>query len=297
MKSCLTFLALLATISLAAQATGRVDYKHLGLSFTVPAGWMGQEAEMGYLIASNTIPGLLMLLPHDQPYSLQQLKEQAQAGLSEANGTNLQLSGPLTELSKNAVGGTFTGTLEWQPAKAYIIGMSNPHGYGITILSITTSEQYSDQYPEYAKSIMKSVTFIKPESKEDINEWKDWMKNVKLTYMESYSSVSPGADGMTGGGYSLSRELDLCGAGYFNYYGSSNISTGSDSASAYNNSNSKGNGSWDIRVGPAGDPELVLQFNDGSTSSYTLTYKDQKLYLNGTRYFRTTQGEYAPSCN
>lgn len=297
MKNLLTLLFICTYITVFSQATGKVDYKHLGVSFTIPNGWMGQEAEMGYMMGSNNVPGLILMLPHDQSYNLEQIKAQAQAGLNEGNGTNLQLAGQLTPLGKGAVGGEFTGTLEWQAAKAYIIGMTNPHGLGLTILAITTSDKYNDQYPGYAKAVMNSVQFRQPESKEDIGEWKEWMKNVKLTYMESYSSISPGVDGMTGGGYNLSKEIDLCGAGYFNYYGSSNISTGSNNTSAYNNSNSQGNGTWDIRVGADGNPLLVLSFNDGSTSSYTLTYKDKKLYLNGTRYFRTTQGEYAPSCN
>lgn len=297
MKNLLILLAFFTSTTLIGQATGKVDYKHLGLSFTIPSGWLGQEAEMGYMMGSNSVPGLIMILPHDQPYSLEQIKAQAQSGLNEGNGTNLQLASAVTELGKGTVGGEFSGTLEWQPAKAYIVGMHNPHGLGITIIAITTSDKYNNQYPGYAKAVMNSVQFRQPESKEDIGEWKEWMKNVKLTYMESYSSVSPGVDGMTGGGYSLSKEIDLCGAGYFNYYGSSNFSTGSDNSSAYGNSNNKGNGTWDIRVGPDGNPLLVLNFNDGETSSFTLTYQDKKLYLDGTRYFRTTQGEYAPSCN
>lgn len=298
MKNYLTLFAILLVGSnIFGQTTGKVDYKHLGVSFTIPNGWVGQEAEMGYLIASNTIPGIILLLPHDQPYNIDQIKAQAQAGLDEGNGTNMQMSGTLENLKSNAVGAEFTGTLEWQPAKAYIIGMSNPHGYGISIMAMTTSDKFNDNYAGYAKAVMNSVQFRKPESKEDIGEWKEWMKNVKLTYMESYSSSSVGVDGMTGGGYSLSKEIDLCGAGYFIYYGSSSISTGSDNSSAFGNSQSNGNGSWDIRVGPDGNPQLVLNFNDGQVSAYTLTYKDEKLYLNGTRYFRTKSGEYAPACN
>lgn len=297
MKNLLAFCFLLINISLFAQTTGQVDYKHLGLNFTIPDGWLGQETEIGYAMGSNTIPGIILILPHDQSYSLEQLKAQAQAGLNEGNGTNLQLSGSLQDLGNGAIGAEFTGTLEYTPAKAYIIAMSNQFGLGISIVSITTSDKYNNQYPGFAEAVMKSVKFRKPESKEDIAEWKEWMKNVKLTYMESYSSISPGIDGMTGGGYSLSKEIDLCGAGYFIYYGSSNMSTGSDNTSAYSNSKSHGNGTWDIQVGADGNPLLVLSFNDGSQSSYTLTYQDKKLYLDGTRYFRTMNGEYAPNCN
>lgn len=279
------------------QATGKVDYKHLGLSFQIPDGWLGQEAEMGYLMASNSIPGLILILPHDQQYTFEQIKAQAQAGLNEGNGTSLQLAGSLTDLGNKSIGGEFAGTLEGQAAKAYIIGMQNTYGLGLTIVAITTTAQYNSNYAGYAKAVKNSVQFRQPEAKENIAEWKTWMSNVKLTYMESYSSSSPGVDGMTGGGYSLSREIDLCAKGYFIYYGSSNISLGSDNTSAYNHANSKGNGTWDIKVGADGNPVLVLTFNDGETASYKLTYQDQKLYLNGTRYFRTQEGQYAPSCN
>lgn len=279
-----------------SQATGKIDYKQLGLSFEIPDGWVGQETQIGYMMGSNTVPGIILLLPHDQPYTLDQITAHAQQGLNEGNGTILNLSGSLSDLGKQSVGGLFTGTLEGQAAKAYIIGMHNPHGLGMTIVAITTVEQFNDQYAQYAKMVMNSVQFRKPESKEDIGEWKAWMKNVKLTYMESYSSVSPGVDGMTGGGYSLKKEIDLCSQGYFIYYGSSNFNVGSDNSSAYDYSNSNGNGTWDIIVGADGNPTLLLKFNNGETASYTLTYQDSKLYLDGTRYFRTTQGEYAPSC-
>lgn len=279
-----------------SQASGKIDYKQLGLSFVIPEGWVGQETQMGYLMASNTIPGFILMLPHDQAYTLDQIRAQAQQGLNEGNGTVLSLSSPLIDLGKQAVGGLFSGTLEWQPAQAYIIGMQNIHGLGLTIVSITTKDKFNEQYEQYAKAVMNSVQFRKPESKEDIGEWKNWMKNVKLTYMESYSSISPGVDGMTGGGYSLNKEIDLCGQGYFVYYGSSNVSLGSNNSSGYKHSNTNGHGSWDVIVGPTGQPTLLLKFNNGETASYTLTYKDSKLYLDGTRYFRTTQGEYAPSC-
>lgn len=297
MRGIFTLLAICWLSISFSQATGKVDYKQLGLSFEIPSGWVGQETQVGYMMGSNTIPGVILLLPHDVPYSLTQIKQQAYQGLNEGNGTVLNLSGELADLGEESVGGLFTGTLEWQPAKAYIIGMRNPHGLGMTIVAVTTAENFNNQYQQYAQTVMNSIQFRKPESKEDIGEWKAWMKNVKLTYMESYSSISPGVDGMTGGGYSLSKEIDLCGQGYFIYYGSSNVSVGSDNSSGYNHSNTNGNGTWDIIVGHTGAPTLVLNFNNGNTSSYTLNYKDSKLYLDGTRYFRTMKGEYAPSCN
>lgn len=297
MRGIFTLLAICWLATGFSQATGKIEYKQLGLSFEIPEGWVGQETQVGYMMGSNSVPGVILMLPHDVPYTLDQIKQQAYEGLTEQNGTSLKLSGELSDLGKQSVGGLFSGTLEWQPAKAYIIGMQNPHGLGMTIVAVTTAEQFNENYQQYAKTVMNSIQFRKPESKEDIGEWKEWMKNVKLTYMDSYSSVSPGVDGMTGGGYSLKKEIDLCGQGYFIYYGSSSFNVGSDNSSAYDHSTSNGNGSWDIIIGHTGQPTLVLKYNNGETASYTLTYEDSKLYLDGTRYFRTMKGEYAPSCN
>ena len=97
-----------------SQATGKIEYKQLGLSFVIPEGWVGQETQVGYMMGSNSIPGVILMLPHDVPYTLDQIKQQAYQGLTDENGTALKLSGELSDLGKQSVGGLFSGTLEWQ---------------------------------------------------------------------------------------------------------------------------------------------------------------------------------------
>lgn len=298
------FLFLLSTPLVTAQATGTVNYNNLGLSFTIPDGWVGQETQIGYLMGSNTVPGMVLLIPHDQPYTVSEIENQLKAGIQDMNGTNLQLTGDITAFG-NGAGGEFSGTMESQPVKAFIIGVQNPHGNGLSIVAVTTPEHFGAQYQSLAQEVMGDVVFSKVAQNtasqnaskgESIEEWKAWMQNVKLTYMESYSSISSGVSGMTGGGYSFSKEIDLCGEGYFKYYGNSSISIGSDVSSGLSGSSNRGNGTWDIRRSSNGHPELVLNFNNGNTTSYVLTYEDTELYLDGTRYFRTFKGDYAPSC-
>ena len=300
------FLFVLSLPSVIAQATGTINYENLGLSFTIPEGWVGQETQIGYLMGSNTVPGMVLLIPHDQPYSVSEIESQLKAGIQDMNGTNLQLNGSITT-TENAAGGEFSGTMEFQPVKAYILGLQNPHGNGMSIIAVTTPQLFGPQYQSLAEQVMLTVEFSKPavaqstatqqaSNGESIEEWKVWMQNVKLTYMESYTSISPGASGMTGGGYSFSKEIDLCGEGYFKFYGNSSISVGSDVSSGLSGSSNRGNGTWDIRKSSNGHPELVLNFNNGQSTSYVLTYEDKKLYLDGTRYFRTFKGDYAPSC-
>lgn len=89
--------------------------------------------------------------------------------------------------------------------------------------------------------------------------------------------------------------IDLCSAGYFTYSSNSMVSAGNRGMNAYDSNRSSGDGDWKIMVG-AGTPYWVLNFNNGLVYEYKLTYENQKLYFNGTRYFRTTEGDYRPNC-
>ena len=73
--------AILFSQSAMAQKTGRVDYPTLGISFTIPSGWVGQETETGFLMGHNSIPGMILMIPHDQKYDLQAMRAEAQAGI------------------------------------------------------------------------------------------------------------------------------------------------------------------------------------------------------------------------
>ena len=63
-------------MQLPAQQTGKVDYPYLGISFTIPEDWLGQEQQGFYLMGSNTTPGYLMISTHEAT-SLDQLRELA----------------------------------------------------------------------------------------------------------------------------------------------------------------------------------------------------------------------------
>jgi hypothetical protein len=123
---------------LVAQLQGHVNYEELGISFDIPPGWFGQEGEDMVILGSNTVAGLVILATHTS--TKEELVQEARAGLVDQNGTNLRLDGELKTFGSNAVGGMFTGTMEYQAAKGYIIGMANPQegGVGVTIISAST---------------------------------------------------------------------------------------------------------------------------------------------------------------
>ncbi len=280
---------------LTGQQTGEVNYEQLGISFTIPDGWVGQESNGVYLMGSNSVPGFILLMVQSYP-DLEAMKKDLEAGYSEGIGTNLNPTSKLEDLGNDALGAVYSGTLEGQPAKGYIIGALNPHGQEVGIMAITTAQQYSEAQPNAAKAVWRSLKFSEIKTAPIAQQWKEKLSNVKLTYMDSYYSSSY-TDGGISGGYETKNIFDLCGAGYFNYYGSDNMSAGGDFSSAYSSNSSRGSGTWDVLIDANGAPVLQLQFNNGQTWEYNIEMKEKEFYMNGKRYYRTWSGDYAPNCN
>ncbi len=294
MKAALSLLILwTAVVPLSAQISGSYTNANLGISLDIPSGWLGQEQGEMILLRSNEIPGLIILTTHN--YTLNQLIAEAKQGIAEENGTSLRLTSELKQYSGNAVGGTFSGTVEWEAADAFIIGVENKvGGLGVSIMAMVASGMDLMQQRKACESILSSLVFKEIDKSDELAEWKEWLSDSRLTYMNSYYSSDPG--GMSGG-YSSEKKIDLCSKGYFLFGSKSDFSVSGSGASTYSYGNDGGHGTWDLIVGPAGNFILVLNFNNGEEYNYTLTYEDKKLYLDGTRYFVTSEGEYAPNCD
>jgi hypothetical protein len=277
------------------QNSGLINYEKLGLSFRIPEGWIGQESDGMYLMGSNTKAGLIIIQPHH--FNREELQQQAQEGIQERSGTFFQLEGGLQSLDKNSIGGYFSGMMEWENAKAFIVGLPKPFTYnpGITISAITTPNLFDDSYRDLCLSILKSVQFKEVDRKAELDEWRQYLSNSRLTYMESYYSGS-GASGLASGGYSSKKIYDLCSQGYFTYSGRSSMSIDALGASASSASKNNGNGKWNIVIDSDGNPALQLLYYNGEEYIFVLSYENEKLYLNNTRYFKTNSGEYAPNC-
>lgn len=274
-------------------AQKRIDYPDYGLSFEVPAGWIGQENGDTFIMGHQTIPGFIILTLHDAP-DIQTLKQEAQAGLQDTNGTNLTAISSPKLYGSDGISCAYEGTIEREQAKAFGIALMSPNGGGVTILVAASSSLFSSDYQQYAYHVAQSVEFRKIEKADVSDEWKEALSNVRLTYMDSYSSNTSG-----GGGYSSESKIDLCAEGYFNYR-DSDINAFGQYAGAY--SQNKGGGTWSLESGKSTEnPVLKLSFYDGTVYSYELSYKDNKLYLNGYRYFRTYANdpteEFRPQCN
>lgn len=284
------------------QTKGKVEYDHLGISFVIPEGWVGQEMEAGYLIGSDSEAGFAFLTTH-QYNTVQQLRQQAQQGIFDQAGTQLMLAGNIEDFGSSGIGAEFSGTLEGQAARAYILGLINEHGDGVTIMSAASPDLYSQKHKNLALNLAESIKFSKPVTPPVVKEWEQTLQNAKLTYMNSYYSSGGGVDiGGTvyssGGGYSDQVEIHLCAQGFFKYKSSSSttIDNGGFGSSF---GSGKGNGTWEVVANAQRGATLRLNFYNGEIYEYVLAYEDKKTLLNGKRYYRTYASsgpDYAPDC-
>lgn len=277
---------LMLSLSVNAQQSGRINYEFLGLSFDIPQGWIGNETESGFVMGSNNEAGMILMTTHEEK-SVAQLTAIAQQGISEGL-TQLQASKSIDTINPNAIGVEMKGYLEGQSVIGYVAGVINPYGQGVTIMSMTTPEKYSNRYQELVLEVINSLSFVKPKVSAQVAQLKQLFTSHKLTYMNSnYSSGASVGGYSTYSGYSTNIEYNLCANGYFSRSGSSSMSIDTGGAFANGGGNSSDQGQWKITQNAHGGGELQFIYQDGSYETFNVSLENGKTYLNGTRYFRT----------
>lgn len=269
-----------------AQQIGEVDYPYLGIKFTIPAGWKGAETEGAYIIGSDTQPGFILMVPHEIK-DVALLKTEARNGLSE-EGIYLSMTSDFESVGPGGIGAEFNGTIQGVAAKAYVVGVINPLGYGVTIIAATDVPNYSPAYKKLAKQVAMSLKFTHPKEPPFASQWKEALNGATLTYMNSSYSSGPSFDGYSSySGYSSHIEITLCPSGAFSYSSSSSSSIDTGGGSMSSGGKDGGQGKWSLTGDAGGNNVLKLEFSNGRVDTYTLSYNNDKTYLNGKRYFRT----------
>lgn len=271
--------------------SGTVEYKHLGVRFQIPDGWIGRETSAGYLIGSHTEPGFALIRTSGAK-SLIQLENLAREGISDEYGTRLVLTGTLEPVTDQGLGGEFGGTFEGTPAQTYIAGLVNPQGTGILVLSGAVRGSYTALHRQLAFRIARSVEFFSAEIPASVLQWREKLQKARLTYMDSYFRNDGGVDigGTvfgTGGGFSNTVEIHLCEQGRFRYKQQGNIALDGGGTFGGSAGGSRDTGVWEVSPDADGAPLLHLYFHHGGENTYRLEYREDKVWLNGRRYFLT----------
>ena len=196
----------------------RIVVKSLGLSFVPPNGWVAkQDPKTGnYFMGSNTIPGYILMLPHNYS-SFDQVVAAAAEGFVDQT-TNMHASSDIEKVGQYAVGGEFSGTFQNVSAKAYVVGVVSPNGGGFLAMCVTTSDKYSAAHKKSAIELANSVRFFTPKADTSLMAY----------FAGEYYSYSG----------STERKLTLCPNGYYAYYTES--SYGGNFSDGYGNNT----GNW-----------------------------------------------------
>jgi hypothetical protein len=288
-------LLLILAIDVIAQEplTGEIVYEHLGVTLTVPEGWVAQEGDGVIFMGNEKVSGLILMTVHES-HDMEQMKVNLQAGFSE-DGMELFANGTPKELRAGAASMEYTGQIEGKPAKGIGMALLNPYGNGVAIVALALEEVWDPALPGAAMKLMESIRFNKVEYEgPSVDQWKKHLTNVRLTRIESYSSPAAG-DAGAGGGYSSRQQIDLCGD-KFHITGNSSVYVDGGGNSGHSGGNLSSDGTWSVLESPNGKPVLQLSHSNGERTEYELDMQDSKMYMNGQRWFRTWEGDHAPDC-
>lgn len=257
--------------SAPAASGARVGDPYSGYTFQSPGGWKSQEASGGFVLnkVGSQIP--IGVSPHEYK-TLNEIRAQ----VIDANDaqSNTYLKGQTQAYGSNALLIRFDGTAQGKPVVIEMISILSPNGGGVTIAATGDKSLYTAEYTTLLKSIANSVQFSKPQVSGIAEQWKQKIKGKRLDYYK------------TGNGMADHYIIHVCSDGVFVYkndnsYSSSNAYSDFSYASA-----GADGGKWQV-IARAGQPTLILRFNDGRVWEYTMTtgQAGNELLLNGKRYF------------
>ena len=275
--------AFAVTVTRAPAAAARIDDPQLGIALEVPAGWTAKRLPQGLLLGSTTVPGLVLVAAHEHA-DLDALRAQARQGIDDGAGTALRLHGQLRDFDGRGVAGEFRGRFDGVVATAYVVGLVNPHGEGLTVTAVTEPANFGAAHREVALAVARSVRFSPPREPDTVTAWRGELAGRRLAYLGSYSSRVGGNTGMQ-----MRDEMHLCDDGSFARQSSSDASF--DSGGAFGSSRARAGGAGHWAVVPGADGASVflrLRFGDGRQQDLRLALRaDGHVSLDGSRWFRS----------
>lgn len=268
--------------------TGTIDYPQLGITVTLPEGWVANEGDGSIFIGSQTTPGLILLSVHEFG-GAEDLIKSVGSGFSE-DGMELFPADVPRLVKEDLAVVEYAGQIEGQPAKGSGAARFNPYGNSVAIIAVGLEKTWDPELPATALRIAEGLEFrLPPRTGPSAEQWERHLTNVRLTRMEN-RPTPPDQDTVTINITSIKR-IDLCGDGRFTLSGTTDMVTHDDRSL-----NEISRGQWDVLEDPRGSVLLRLDHGDGRRSEYELEEQDGRTYLDGKRWFRTWDGEQAPDC-
>jgi hypothetical protein len=264
----------------------------LGLSLTIPSGWQGawpqgveafvlkkEDAQDTILIQAEQIDKQSIVAMMNQPIMLD-------AGL-----TLIPIG--KTEEQAGVITGQYSVTGQYANSKAQIKSLIGKHGISVALIGIGFSQ---GEPQKTLAQLSKTVQFKAPQTAHQTNTtresnngtpWSDYMRGRYIVYY------------YTGSGYHEEDHIWLCSDGtYFRSNSSGGFGGGASGAFG-----GKASGQWQVTGSMPAEGTLTLTTGPGvsrgdttfgsweeqtgpSQASFKLSLQDNKLYLNGSKWFR-----------
>lgn len=250
----------------------RVGVAALGTSFVIPTDWIGTlpPGAEAFVLGSEVTPGLV-LVTGDEADSVEAVKLLFSDPLPMQDGVVLLPQGaPVVE--ERHVSQSYSATGGGQSLVGQARAVVGDEGVVVAFVALGPAER-ADEYRALVGALAGSVRFVapvivSPPATGSAVDWDALVRGRKLHYI--YSDT----------GFTDEDQIDLCADGTFaKRGGGGGFGGGTPGASgAWQHS---GGGTWSI----SGNV-LRLHYSNGEEGSYTLSYENEKLYLDGSRYFR-----------
>jgi hypothetical protein len=280
----------------------QVESSELGVSFTIPAGWIGRYGQSakgeGVLLGSNTVEGIgLAVLKTGQTVDgvAAQLAETQDLG----DGIHLVPTGA-PKVQGSLVAARYMG----EPYVGLALALVGPERASVVFFFAGPSQNEA-VYFRLLSAIGKSTSFAQPRPAPpepsgpappepsgpaprapvagDLGEaWTRLLSGSMLHYFSRYNS------GGMSGGMASHRVLHLCADGRFTYAGDSLATINVPGASASSGGRRGSAGRWSVEPVSETTAALILTQDGGQPLRWKIEYDGQKTFVNGQRWLRAT---------
>ncbi len=276
-------LSIVALVAIAAVANGQDRLKKgaiyqqgeaiyapmVGYKGVVPTGWFGtipQGEEYFLMIPNSNTTGYMFVNANKQ--SLTQLSAMWKTSFALTDNIIITIKGE-PKISGNSMTADFTVSGAREPAVGYAHAIEGGHGWTIVMILLSPVSK-NTEFKSNFDELVNSSSVEAPSITTVHGDW-NWAEYMKSKYLMSYMSES---------GYTEQNEIWLCPDGTFR---SKIMSKG---ALKLESSDYRGrkNGTWTADgIGEKGS--LSLTFEKKPPVTIELEIKDDKIFLNGGRFF------------
>jgi hypothetical protein len=271
--------------SLFGQDSSVVEYKSLGIRFSIPQNWEGKETKGMYLLTSENNEGIVMLRTFPLA-DIQSLKTQFSEGLEVESGFFLAPTEPIQTVNNHRLQGKFSGLINFTPVVAYLVLLKGEQQQTVLIISANDKEKYTFEQESIAMEIAEGFEFYKPVMPSLSDEYTGLLSDTWLIYTSSAGSHGFDSENQLNEnnyGYREKTTILLCRQGFFSY---NNFTSGNGSVAVASGNNTF-TGQWNIVKDVDNHTVLRLLFDDGDRLDFEIDYLEGQIYLNEDQYIRS----------